>query len=394
MFLHTKLSSTECMQRLSQPYLSDPYAPNTAGTIKPKNKQMGKLGYRKWVILVNSCVNGYEVQERSWLESEQDEFQMEKSNVQASFRLSLKDNPSGGTDIEYKEVRSIKKILMAGFLPILLGFLFMAMRDNPQYRHLVEFPGSFSIMGMIMFIPMIVAQLFAQKVVALQNILSFTSKLLEAKEIMFYKDTQISHFMDQNKPTLQQQISSLIAEQLRNTLHTGKSVDECVRILSQPFLSDPDSADTENIIKRPTIPQVYYDERSKRATVVNVNGNDFEVQSRYWSIYGKKEFPIADSKVAFSQKCSLSVNPNGGTDIKYDQTKIIRQILTSAAVLILFLMFRSTIVPIQNSQHNVIFLYIHLMGPMLLFILLAFLVAKFYYIKKLIKFVADLLDAG
>lgn len=185
MLLRSKLSTTECINRLTQPYLSDPNIPDTSTTIKPKNKHTGTLGQMKWAILIKADAEGFEVQERTWLDKEYPQFHMEKSDVRASFNLLLRDNPSGGTDIEYKKIRSMKKILMMLPFPIIFGFLCIAVNNNPQYKHLMDLPGSTTFAGLMLFVPMIVIQWLSNSVIRLQKILDFTSKLLEAKEIMF-----------------------------------------------------------------------------------------------------------------------------------------------------------------------------------------------------------------
>jgi hypothetical protein len=186
---------------------------------------------------------------------------------------------------------------------------------------------------------------------------------------------------------------SYVTQQTKNILHTNMSMDECVKILSQPFLSDPDSADTDNIIKRPTVPQVQIDNSSKRAIVVNVEGNNFDVQERYWQLRGRKEFSIKDSRLRMSQKCSLNSNSTGGTDIKYDTKKPIGQIIASVVVLVLLFLFKIFMVPAIQTHENENYFMVYTYGSVVAFLFLGMTIVKFLDGKKLIKFVADLLDA-
>ncbi len=181
-------------------------------------------------------------------------------------------------------------------------------------------------------------------------------------------------------------------------LHTNLTIPECIERLTQPFLSDPDTADTANIIKRPSLPQTgeYYTQALEIygwAIFITSRGDDFEIEMRGCSspgICGK----VKDSAVSHSVSCTMKENSSGGTDIECKKigsfyTPIIIGVV---AFSLLFLSFCSP--ELLHMSYDMETLMLWLIALFLVVsIVSAYKAVRIFRSEKLIDFAAELLDA-
>ncbi len=181
-------------------------------------------------------------------------------------------------------------------------------------------------------------------------------------------------------------------------LHTNLTIPECIERLTQPFLSDPDTADTANIIKRPSLPQTgeYYTKTLEIygwAIYITSSGHDFKIEMRGCSspgICGK----VKDSRVSDSVSCSMKENSSGGTDIDCKKIgSLLTHIIIGAwAFSLLLLSYYSP--GLLHMSYDMETLIHWLIAPFFVVsIVSAYKAVRIFRSEKLIDFAADLLDA-
>lgn|GEM_PF-2594296 len=315
MLLHTKLSMAECLDRIRQPFLRDPYTMDTANTIRMPKNQTGKEYGRNWAIIIESPGSNFQVQERTWNGADSEQYVPERSEIKETLKCRMTENPAGGTDIEYVGKSSLRKLLLLLPIPLAIGLAAAAIQDS-YHISIAQIPALRILLFLALFGPgyYLSARLLA--LAPIQRIMNYTAKLLDAKEVFFGKSTASPGDFDQDKPSLLQQVLSAVTLKDGRLLRTSLSKKECLDRLSQPFLSNPDTTETTGIIKRPA--SIFSDQNgnTRSATIVRMNGNDFEVQRRTWRISNKEQYRYEDSKQIASINCCMQENSNGGLDIQ------------------------------------------------------------------------------
>ncbi len=181
-------------------------------------------------------------------------------------------------------------------------------------------------------------------------------------------------------------------------LHTNLTIPECIERLTQPFLSDPDTADTANIIKRPSLPQTgeYYTklwQPFKWAIFITSSGDNFEIKMLGCSrteLYGKDQ----DPGVSYSVSCSMKANSSGGTDIECKKVGQLHMPIIIGAFANTLCLLSGSLPILIHMSYDMKMLMHRLIAPF--FGVTMFSIFKIVHIvrcMKLINFAADLLDA-
>lgn len=183
--------------------------------------------------------------------------------------------------------------------------------------------------------------------------------------------------------------------------HTKLTIPECIERLSQPFLTDPDTTDTANIIKRPSKPQVRIERAGKGSPsckyviLIDLHGQDFEIVTRRCKSLGMGLYSkLKDSTVQCTISCSMQANNSGGTDIECKNIGSLNPSILKAALIFVLIMV-SLLANIQLQMSDTLrFLLKNISGLLIVLgIYYSFKALSITGRMNLTTFAAELLDA-
>jgi hypothetical protein len=176
----------ECLSRLKQPYLTDPYTKDTTNIIKlVENYDTDTTGSQNWVTVVNSSGNNFEVQQRTWKTENNEHYEIDISELELSFKCSLKENATGGTDIEGADLETLNNKMFVAFAPVFIMMFVMAMMGMLLHIRLHGF--SLNVAYALYSATMLYTVFYGKKLLPQMSTVKFINKLLDAKAPLLWR---------------------------------------------------------------------------------------------------------------------------------------------------------------------------------------------------------------